>query len=83
MAAPLVQGPSLPGGQRVPSGKMSTEIPAPKRSQPCWESCFNALVLRLRSMAIGFSIANAQPKNGMYNSSRLRTVLTGKPMVRR
>ena len=83
MAAPLVQGPNEPGGRRVPSGKINTDMPAFKRSHPCWESCFSALVLRLRSMAMGLSIAKAQPKNGMYNSSRFSTVLTGNPMVRR
>ncbi|MCY1459591.1 hypothetical protein D9M71_770790 [compost metagenome] len=73
-AAPLRENlPIWPTGMRVPSGKISTQQPCCRRWWPFWATCLSAALGLSRSMAMGLSRAIAQPKNGTYSSSRLRT----------
>ncbi|MNT57564.1 hypothetical protein D3C72_1949380 [compost metagenome] len=76
-APPRENLPIWPAGTRVPSGKISTQAPCLRRSSPCAASCLRAALGLLRSMAMGFISAMAQPKKGTRSSSRLTTWLRG------
>ena len=60
--APLRENlPISPAGMRVPSGKISSQLPCCRRSRPTLATCLSACLGLLRSMPIGLSSLNAQP----------------------
>lgn len=65
---------------RVPSGKISAERPSRSRAVPWFTTWFTAEAPAPRSTAMERSCHRPQPKNGMYMSSRLRTMTFGGPM---
>jgi hypothetical protein len=70
---PFLYVPWLPRGVRVPSGNMMTQWPFAMKRRPCSATRLHASARLLRSMWIMSMRAIAQPKNGMYSSSRLNT----------
>ncbi|MNC67006.1 hypothetical protein D3C75_1174660 [compost metagenome] len=75
--------PIWPNGTRVPSGKISTQTPSLSSLSPSLATCLSAAFGLSRSIAIGRSMAMAQPKNGTYSSSRLSTWLNGEKYAER
>ncbi|MNE54106.1 hypothetical protein D3C80_1488690 [compost metagenome] len=69
--------PMVPNGTRVPSGKISTHVFCLSSSSPLLATWRNASLGLSRLIAMGRSMAMAQPKNGTYSSSRLSTWLSG------
>ena len=80
-APPRWNFPSVPGAKRVPSGNSVTYIPRARRSLPCSMSWRSAVRGFERSMAIGFTMANAHPHSGIRSSSRLIKVVWGATSV--
>ena len=68
----------VPGAMRVPSGKISTVKPSLRRWVPTDSTCLSALAGWVRSSGIGSSSFSPQPKTGIFSSSCLSTVHSGR-----
>ena len=80
-APPIWYFPRCPGAILVPSGKTMIYQPFLSLFLPWVSICFNALGPLDRSIAMGFIIANPQPKNGTNNRLFLRTQTWGGKIV--